>query len=133
MNGMTKRTIVSNVSYKTKLDLVKVALDIFEVVTFKTEKLQNREKEALAFYAVYGFSEETKQAFLDTDTGNIKTSYLHTINSNLRTKGYLIKSERNNNISFVEPRIQEIVDCLLESDSGEQSITVKFNRVRRAK
>ena len=81
--------------YRNQLDLICIILDIYLTVNPKKPKLIIREKEALAYYIINGFSDKTVKEVESFLTAEINNNYVRSINSSLRKKGYLVKDERN--------------------------------------
>lgn len=123
-----ERRVVANMSFEHKVDMLVETLDIYEIVNRVKDKLQTAEKEALAFYILYGYSNDTIDSLRKASKKEKKVSYIRTINSNLRRKGYLYKDKYNQHISHVNPTILDIANCLLESDEGHKKIEISFHK-----
>lgn len=123
-----ERRVVANMSFEHKVDMLVETLNIYEIVNRVKEKLQTAEKEALAFYILYGYSNDTIDSLRKASKKEKKVSYIRTINSNLRRKGYLYKDKYNQHISHVNPTILDIANCLLESDDGHKKIEISFHK-----
>lgn len=127
-NNKIERRVVANMSYEHKIDLLVETLDIYEIVNRVQDKLQTAEKEALAFYILYGYSNDTIDSLRKASKKEKKVSYIRTINSNLRRKGYLYKDKYNKHVSHVNPVILDIAKCLIESDDGHKKIEISFHK-----
>jgi hypothetical protein len=95
-------------SYSNDLQLIEMILDIYVMVTPKAKKLIIREKQALAYYIIYGYNKETVK---DLETGlskDISNGYVRTINNNLRKKGYLIKDINNTQKNHLSEEMKKI-------------------------
>jgi len=112
------------ITYKSKLDFIEKVLDIYISVNDKAEKLIIREKQALAYYMLYGYSEETVKEIETSLPTNINSNYVRMINSSLKSKGYLIKDEKNYKKKILSPEIEKLKDYFI--DKGGKTFTIGF-------
>lgn len=87
--------------YDNKLDMIKVVLNIHFALEPPKERMYERSKEALAYYIVYGYNKETVEDIETMLTEDVKKGYVRTINTHLRTNGYLVKDKNNKHKSYL--------------------------------
>lgn len=112
----------SIIRYKSKLDFLVKVIDIYLTINDKAERLLSREKEALAYYMLYGLTEETVK---DVETGlssNIKPGYVRMINSVLKKKGYIIVDDRNYKKKFLSKEMEAIREHFVEKKGNTFTI-----------
>lgn len=92
---------------ENKLEVIKKVIDIHLTLNPPEDNLVKKAKEALAYYILYGFNEETVSDVETIFPEKIKKKYVTSINSFLRKGGYLIKDERNKQKSHLSPEMQK--------------------------
>lgn len=102
--------------YSNKMDLIQKVLDLYVITTPSAEKLIVREKEALAYYIMYGYSRETVEDIKTALSKNIKNGYVRTINNSLRKKGYLIQDTKNMQKNHLSEDMKMIQKEFVEND-----------------
>ncbi len=112
-NNILKHSYITTVNIRNKKDLYYKSLEFLEFINGVNKgRLSEKEKQVLTFYMMYGYNKETLEAI--TSTSNINKIYLRTINSNLRTKGYLKKDKYNNHKSDLTESIKELKEYIEE-------------------
>jgi hypothetical protein len=79
-----------------RLGFAKIALQLFNLKQQQigsSRILQNRHIELMAYFLVYGFSEETRKNFLNI--GHYKSSSIKQLCSYLISAGYIVQDEKN--------------------------------------
>lgn len=107
------------VSYSSRHDLMKKSIELVSTVRYfseDVERLRPRLVETLAFYALKGYSNETKQIVCESLGVNILT--VNQMNAELRKLGYLITDEYNKNKMLLHPDIQRLTDLFTEEREG---------------
>lgn len=104
-------------NYQSSLEFIQKILDVYVVLNDNKNKLLQREKEALAYYIMYGYSQETVKDIETTLSKEVDGNYVRVINNALRKKQYLIKDERNKNKNYLSPDMLKIKEYYVE-DKG---------------
>lgn len=102
--------------FKDKMDLIQKVLDLYIITTPDASKLIVREKEALSYYIIYGYSSESVEDIKTALSNNIKSGYVRTINNSLRNKGYLIQDTRNMRNNHLSKEMEQIRKYYVEND-----------------
>lgn len=114
----------SIIKYSNKLDFLVKVIDLYLTVNEKAERLLTREKEALAYYMMYGMTEETIR---DVETGlskDIKPGYVRMINSTLKKKGYIIVDDRNYKKKYLSDEMEALKKHFV--DEKGKTFTIGF-------
>lgn len=94
--------------YKNNLEKMMKIIEIYILLNPKAEKLINREKEALAFYMLYGYNENSLKDIESGLSSSINNGYVRTLNNNLRKKGYMYQDSRNYKINHLSEDMQKL-------------------------
>lgn len=124
-DSILKNSYITLKEYKTSMELYSSGLEYIEFIKgIQKGRLSQKEKHALIFYMMYGYNDEAIQDIKDyTDVDDI---YMNTINSNLRTKGYLVKDERNFHKSHLSTEVEDLKQHL-DSD-GIKMFSIVFKK-----
>ncbi|MAX51569.1 MAG: hypothetical protein CMH22_06275 [Methylophaga sp.] len=115
----------SKTKYKHEVELVDRIISIYSTIKKdKKNQILPFEKEILIYYILNGFSKETKEIIKTEKKKN--NSQIDTANCNLRRKGFLIKGNKNQKISYVKEEIQEMVDSFLNNKN--QFYVIQFEK-----
>lgn len=88
--------------------LIEMVLDLYVLVTPTADKMIIREKQALAYYIIYGYDKETVKDLETSLTKDISNGYVRTINNSLRKKGYLVKDRNNMQKNHLSEEMKQI-------------------------
>lgn len=113
-------------SYENSLEFIQKILDIYVVLSNNKEKLLQREKEALAYYIIYGYSLESVKDIETSLSRGVDGNYVRVINNALRKKQYLIKDERIKNKNHLSPDMLQIKNYYV--DNKGDMFTIKFKK-----
>jgi len=102
--------------YKDKIDLVKKILSVHLALFPPKKKLHKLEKEALAYYIIYGYNDDTVEDIETNLTKDINRSYARSINSTLRKKGFLFKDKYNKNKSHLSEEMERYRSHIKKGD-----------------
>lgn len=102
-------------SYENSLEFIQKILDVYVVLSNNKEKLLQREKEALAYYIIYGYSQESVKDIETSLSRGVDGNYVRVINNALRRKQYLIKDERIKNKNHLSPDMLKIKEYYVEN------------------
>lgn len=114
----------SIVKYKNKLDFLVKVIDVYLLVNQNAERLLNREKEALAYYMMYGITEDSVKDIETSLSKDIKPGYVRTINSTLKKKGYIIIDDKNYKKKYLSPEMESIKNNFV--DKKGNTFTIGF-------
>lgn len=110
--------------FKSKMDMMVKLIDIYIVLTPDASKLIQREKEALAFYMLYGYNKDSLKDIESGLSAEINNGYVRTINNNLRKKGYMRMDDRNFKINHLSEEMEKIREAYVAA--GEKTFTIGF-------
>lgn len=124
-DSILKNSFITLKEFKTSMELYSSGLEYIEFVKgIQKGRLSQKEKQALIFYMMYGYNEESIQDIKDyTQVDDI---YMNTINSNLRSKGYLVKDDRNFHKSHLSDEVKELKEHL--DTDGIKMFSIVFKR-----
>lgn len=108
---------------ETDMDVLRKALEIYQIATANKTRLTNAELNLMVYYLRFGYSDQTKDDYRD-DTG-ISPNGLHVLNNKLRDKGYLQKSQIKNNVSFLSNDMESLRKNLMTG--AGMNIVIKAN------
>lgn len=112
-------------NYQSSLEFIQKILDVYVVLNDNKNKLLQREKEALSYYIMYGYSQETVKDIETTLSKEVDGNYVRVINNALRKKQYLIKDERNKNKNYLSPDMLKIKEYYVENKGAMFMIQFK--------
>lgn len=95
--------------YKTEIELYKSVLKCYNLICSKG--MTEREIDFLSMYLKYGYNRETRKII--RESYDVNSNYIGVLNHTLKTKGFLIKDERNENKKHLSEdliRIKEFVE-----------------------
>lgn len=113
LEDMAKSTFYK-LETKRMSDLEDVVRFITIYVSLKGDddiRLSQRRTQTLAYYILYGYSRETKNA-IKKDL-NIKNSNLNNLNSQLRKMGYIVAEEYNTNNNKINKELLDFVNYMV--------------------
>lgn len=111
--------------YESSLEFIQKIIDIYITLNDNKNKLLQREKEALAYYIMYGYSQETVKDIETSLSKEVDGNYVRVINNALRKKQYLIKDERNKNKNYLSPDMLKIKEYYVENKGNMFMIQFK--------
>jgi hypothetical protein len=88
--------------------LIEMVLDMYVLLHPSAKKLIIREKQALAYYIIYGYDKETVKDLETSLSKDISNGYVRTINNSLRKKGYLVKDKNNMQKNHLSEEMKQI-------------------------
>ena len=115
-----------DIDFKNSHELLMKFLMIYSVannVKDKENYLRKRHAEVLGYYALKGYSSETKNLILES-LPTLNREHLNQINSELQKKKYLHKDKYNSNVRSVDQSIIVLSQYLKDTDSP--ILAVKF-------
>lgn len=117
------------VKFDSRLDLMKKAVAIFatlERVRTGEVKIRRKLEEVLSFYALNGYSPETKRMIIETM--GISSDNLTQINAELTKNGYLIRDNNNFRKKYLHPDILRLKNTLTSPIiDKKKAIVIGFN------
>lgn len=116
--------------FKSRLDLMQKAVSIFATLeALKAGQVKIRKKlvEVLTFYALNGYSRETKTMI--TETLRIKDDNLTQINAELTKSGYLIRDRNNFRKKTLHPDLETLKNIFISDEplKSKRAIIIKFD------
>lgn len=115
-------------NFTDKFELIKKVLTLNSVIKSingRETRLRPALINILAFYCLYGYSEDTKKIILDTLDMNRK--HLNQINSQLTKQGYLVKDTKRYNNRTLSPEMIELINYFFDENNKNKVLMVRFN------
>lgn len=116
--------------FESRLDLMRKAVAIFATLeSLKAGKTKIRKKliDVLTFYALNGYSLETKRMIVETL--EISTENLTQINAELTKSGYLVRDSRNYRKKYLNSDLKKLRDIFITDSpiACKRAIIIKFD------
>ena len=115
--------------FKNRLDLMRKAVAVFATLeALKAGEVKIRKKlvDVLTFYALNGYSVETKNMIIETM--GISSDNLTQINSELTKSGYLIRDRNNYRNKSIHPDLERLKNTFMNDSpkACKRAIIIKF-------
>lgn len=98
--------LVLNTGIDTDLDVIRKALEIYQITYGLRSRLTASELNLMVYYMRYGYSEETKSNYM-VDTG-ITLSGVRVLTTALTKKSYLVKSETGRVVTSLAKDLEKL-------------------------
>lgn len=122
LHKLKSMMVRSEVKYTDDINLADKIISIYSIMNKeKNSRILPFEKSVLVYYVLFGFSKESKETVKKALKKN--ENQLNTTNSNLRSKGYLHKDNRNKTNGYVSKDLVEMVHTFL-NDKSKVLVTV---------
>lgn len=119
---------VKKAGYDNSYELMRKFITLFSVsdnMTHGDSHLRPRLVEILTYYVLEGYSKETKNLILDSIPG-LKVTNLNQMNSELKSKGYLIVDKYMAHNRHLAPELLDLKKYVLENKDKNPIFIVKF-------
>ena len=115
--------------FKNRLDLMRKAVAVFatlEALKACEVKIRKKLVDVLTFYALNGYSLETKNMIIETM--GISSDNLTQINSELTKSGYLIRDRNNYRNKSIHPDLERLKNTFMNDSpiACKRAIIIKF-------
>lgn len=119
-----------SLEFSNRLDLMKKAVSVFATLeALKAGEVKIRKKliDVLSFYALNGYSRETKKMI--SETLEISTDNLTQINAELTKSGYLLRDRNNFRKKTLHPDLERLKNIFITDAqlSCKRAIIIKFD------
>ena len=119
-----------SLDFSNRLDLMKKAVSVFATLeALKAGEVKIRKKliDVLSFYALNGYSRETKKMI--SETLEISTDNLTQINAELTKSGYLLRDRNNFRKKTLHPDLERLKNIFITDAqlSCKRAIIIKFD------
>lgn len=126
--SIEKPTYLKKTKYDNSYELMKKFITLFSVtdnMTHGDSHLRPRLVEILTYYVLEGYSRETKHLILDSIPG-LKMTNLTQMNSELKTKGYLIPDKYMSHERSLHPELIALREYVLNNKDKSPVFVIRF-------